>query len=88
MINCLRDKIWFLVSNCQHDKKEVLVSAAKYVSDYPVFSVTADLVVLTIRDERLCVLLVKRGGAPFKGRLALPGGFVQAKRGHRAGRLP
>jgi 8-oxo-dGTP diphosphatase len=60
-------------------QEEVAVSAAKYVSDYPVFSVTADLVVLTIRDERLCVLLVKRGGAPFKGQLALPGGFVQAK---------
>ena len=52
------------------------MSAAKYVSDFPIFSVTADLVVLTIREERLCVLLVKRGGAPFKGRLALPGGFV------------
>lgn len=55
------------------------MSAAKYVSDYPIFSVTADLVVLTIREERLCVLLVKRGGAPFKGRLALPGGFVRER---------
>ncbi|MFW5473147.1 NUDIX hydrolase [Knoellia sp. CPCC 206450] len=54
------------------------MSATKYVSDFPIFSVTADLVVLTIRDDRLCVLLVKRGGAPFKGGMALPGGFVQA----------
>ena len=41
------------------------------------FSVTVDLVVFTVRAERLCALAVKRGGAPFKGRWALPGGFVE-----------
>lgn len=41
------------------------------------FAVTADLVVFTIRDERLCALVVKRAGAPYKGRWALPGGFVE-----------
>jgi len=46
-------------------------------SDYPPFAVTVDLVVLTVRDDNLQVLLVRRGGAPYKGRLALPGGFVQ-----------
>jgi len=35
-----------------------------------------DLVVLTIRDERLHVLAVRRGIAPHRGRWALPGGFV------------
>jgi 8-oxo-dGTP diphosphatase len=40
------------------------------------FAVTVDLVVLTIREERLCVLTVQRGIPPFKGALALPGGFV------------
>lgn len=49
---------------------------SRYVSDHPVFSVTADLVVLTVRDERLCALLVRRGADPFRGGLALPGGFV------------
>src|SRR6266508_2644131 len=39
-------------------------------------SVAVDLVVLTIRSEELCALVVRRGVAPFKGRLALPGGFV------------
>lgn len=41
-----------------------------------VFSLTVDLVVLTIRAARLNVLLVRRGVAPYKGKWALPGGFV------------
>ncbi|GLZ29943.1 NUDIX hydrolase [Lentzea sp. NBRC 105346] len=45
-------------------------------SDFPPFAVTVDLVVLTIRDDRLCALLVRRGSAPYKGKWALPGGFV------------
>lgn len=40
-------------------------------------AVTVDLVVLTIRDDELAVLLVQRGADPFKGRWALPGGFVE-----------
>ena len=43
---------------------------------YPPFAVTVDLVVLTVRDGELNVLLVRRGGAPYQGRWALPGGFV------------
>jgi 8-oxo-dGTP diphosphatase len=39
-------------------------------------AVTVDLVVLTIRSETLCVLVVRRGVPPFEGHLALPGGFV------------
>ncbi len=46
-------------------------------SDFPPFAVTVDLVVLTVRDDALCALLVRRGEAPFRGRWALPGGFVQ-----------
>lgn len=47
-----------------------------YTSKYPIFSVTVDIVCLTVRDDRFQVLLVRRGGEPFLGRLALPGGFV------------
>jgi 8-oxo-dGTP diphosphatase len=39
-------------------------------------SLTVDLVVLTVRQARLQALVVRRGVSPFKGRLALPGGFV------------
>jgi 8-oxo-dGTP diphosphatase len=44
---------------------------------YPPFAVTVDLVVLTIGDGALQALLVRRGEAPYRGRLALPGGFVR-----------
>lgn len=43
---------------------------------FPPFGVTADLVILTVRDRKLCVALVERGAQPFQGRLALPGGFI------------
>ncbi len=39
-------------------------------------AVTVDLVVLTVRDDDLSVLVVRRGVAPHRGRWALPGGFV------------
>jgi 8-oxo-dGTP diphosphatase len=48
-----------------------------YTSEYPPFAVAVDIVVLTIRDGRLCALAVRRGDATEHGRLALPGGFVR-----------
>ena len=48
---------------------------------YPPAAVTVDLVVLTVRQDRLAVLAVRRGQSPFKGRLALPGGFVRPDEG-------
>ncbi|MFE6968364.1 NUDIX domain-containing protein [Isoptericola sp. NPDC057653] len=38
--------------------------------------VTVDVVALTVRDHALQVLLVERGVDPYRGALALPGGFV------------
>jgi 8-oxo-dGTP diphosphatase len=38
--------------------------------------VAVDVVIFTIRDGVLHVLLVRRAGAPFAGRYAIPGGFV------------
>ncbi len=42
---------------------------------YPVFAVTVDVVILSVVERRLEVLLVQRGGEPFQGWWALPGGF-------------
>jgi len=38
--------------------------------------VAVDAVMLTIIDGRLCALVIERGIEPYRGRLALPGGFV------------
>ncbi|HEV3231649.1 MAG TPA: NUDIX domain-containing protein [Candidatus Dormibacteraeota bacterium] len=43
----------------------------------PGFGVTVDVVLLTVRQGRLCVLLVERRGDPYRGAWALPGGFVE-----------
>src|SRR5437762_1144703 len=59
---------------------EAFSSSRPYNRHMP-FAVTVDLVVFTIRDERLCVLAVRRGGAPHRGRWALPGGFVEEDEG-------
>lgn len=42
----------------------------------PTAAVAVDLVILTIRDDALCALVVRRGISPYKGKWALPGGFV------------
>lgn len=47
-----------------------------YQYDHPHPAVTTDIVIFTIRDDRLKLLLIRRGGEPFKGNWALPGGFV------------
>lgn len=39
--------------------------------------VTCDVVVMTIREGELSVLLVQRSRPPYRGRWALPGGFVE-----------
>jgi 8-oxo-dGTP diphosphatase len=47
------------------------------VSKHPPFAVTVDVALLTIRAGELCALVVRRGEAPYRGRWALPGGFVR-----------
>ena len=44
---------------------------------FPPFAVTVDMVLLTVTDGRFSVLLVERDTHPFRGFIALPGGFVQ-----------
>lgn len=46
------------------------------LEDYPRPSVTADVIIFTLRENDLHVLLIKRGHSPFEGMWAIPGGFV------------
>lgn len=48
-----------------------------YVYEYPRPMVTVDAVIYTVRENRLEVLLIKRGHDPFRGMWAVPGGFVE-----------
>ncbi|MED5293014.1 MAG: NUDIX hydrolase, partial [Actinomycetota bacterium] len=45
--------------------------------EFPPFAVTVDIAIFTISDDEFSLLLIQRGGEPFKGAWALPGGFVQ-----------
>ncbi len=47
-----------------------------YQYKYPHPALTTDVVIFTIRDKELKLLLIMRGGEPYKGKWALPGGFV------------
>lgn len=42
----------------------------------PKVALAVDLAVLTVREDSLQILLVERGIEPYRGMLALPGGFI------------
>jgi 8-oxo-dGTP diphosphatase len=46
-----------------------------YAQPHP--AATVDLVIFTLREDRLHLLLIERGTEPFRGEWALPGGFVR-----------
>jgi 8-oxo-dGTP diphosphatase len=48
-----------------------------YCYEYPRPAVTTDCVIFGFGDGELQVLLIERGIEPFKGKWALPGGFVR-----------
>jgi len=48
-----------------------------YTYEYPRAALTVDCVVFGLDEGELKVLLIQRGLAPFKGKWALPGGFVR-----------
>ena len=48
----------------------------KYIYDWPRPMVTVDAVIFAFFKGEAKVLLIKRGNEPFKGKWALPGGFV------------
>lgn len=54
---------------------------------HPHPAITTDIVIFTIQDGQLKALLVRRANDPFKGRWALPGGFVEIDEHLEAGAL-
>ena len=62
--------------HCHLSCGQVNVVRVAYESEFPPFYVTVDIVVLAIRGGRLHALMIRRGGEPYAGAWALPGGFV------------
>lgn len=48
-----------------------------HFDDYPKPAVTVDIIVLVWDGRTLSVPLIQRGGEPFKGQWAIPGGFLE-----------
>lgn len=62
-----------------------MISEEEYLKNYdatryPAPLVTVDSVLFTLRQQTLCVLLVKRASQPHQGRWGLPGGFIDIAR--------
>ena len=58
-----------------------------FIYRHPHPAVTTDCVILTFHEERLKVLLVRRGLEPYKGAWALPGGFLRMDESAEEGAL-
>ena len=60
-----------------------------FTSEYPIINVTVDVVALRtfFEDQRTDVLVIRRKDDPFKGALALPGGFLNVDETAETGAL-
>lgn len=53
-----------------------MAKKGKYIYDWPRPMVTVDAVVFTLAKNKARLLLINRRNEPFKGKWALPGGYV------------
>ncbi len=53
-----------------------MAKKGEYIYDWPRPMVSVDAAVFTFSGNKAKLLLIKRKNEPFKGKLALPGGFV------------
>jgi 8-oxo-dGTP diphosphatase len=54
-----------------------MAEKGKYTYDWPRPMVTVDAVVFSISGGKTQVLLINRGREPYKGKWAVPGGFIE-----------
>lgn len=57
----------------------IVLGKKVHISDFPIINVTVDLALFRVNPydhHKVDVLLIERGGEPFKGCWALPGGFL------------
>jgi 8-oxo-dGTP diphosphatase len=54
-----------------------MIAVSRGFATFRRVAVAVDLVILTVRDDRLQVLLIERGVPPHLGGFALPGGFIE-----------
>jgi 8-oxo-dGTP diphosphatase len=54
-----------------------MAEKGKYIYDWPRPMVTVDAVVFSLSEGRTQVLLINRGKEPYKGKWAVPGGFIE-----------
>jgi 8-oxo-dGTP diphosphatase len=54
-----------------------MAKKGKYIYDWPRPMVTVDAAVFAVRADKAKILLIKREKEPFKGKWALPGGFIE-----------
>jgi 8-oxo-dGTP diphosphatase len=47
-----------------------------YIYPFPRPAVTVDIIIFRMSDSKPEMLLIRRGNEPFKGKWAIPGGFV------------
>lgn len=59
-------------------KTQNIVYDSKLYTSINGFCPTADIVLMSIKNEELAVLMIKRKEYPYKGQWALPGGYAQA----------
>jgi 8-oxo-dGTP diphosphatase len=66
--------VWGLISRFAIS---IMAKKGKYVYDWPRPMVTVDALIFTFSEGNAKVLLINRAGEPFKGKWALPGGFIE-----------
>ncbi len=54
-----------------------MTTQGKYVYDYPRAGITVDIVLVDVIEGAESILLIERGGAPYAGSWALPGGYME-----------